>query len=72
MDRVLEIGEPIMKTFDLSWPTGFNALIIKEVKTMQLMKKHIGAMKVFGINVIGSSIIGLQASKSALKRQLLV
>ena len=55
MDRVLEIGEPIVKTFDLSWPTGFNAPIIKEIKTRQLMKKHIGAMKVFGINVIDST-----------------
>ncbi len=42
MDKVLEIGETIMKTFVLSWPTSFNAPIIKEVKTKQLMKKHVG------------------------------
>ena len=42
MDKVQEIGETIMKTFVLSWPTSFNAPIIKEVKTKQLMKKHVG------------------------------
>ena len=53
-----------MKTFELSWPTGFNAPISKEVKTMQLMKKHVGvgAIKVYDTNVIYSRIIGLQAS----------
>ena len=47
MDQTLEIGEMVMKTFVLSWPTGFNAPISKEVNTMQLMKKHVdvGATK---------------------------
>ena len=31
-----------MKMFELYWPTDFNAAISKEVKTMQLMKKHLG------------------------------
>ena len=66
VDRALEIGETTMKTFELSWPTGFNAPISKEVKTMQLMKKHVGvgAIKVYDTktNVIYSRIIGLQAS----------
>ena len=49
VDRALEIGETTRKTFELSWPTGFNAPISKEVKTMQLMKKHVGvgAIKVY-------------------------
>ena len=42
MDKVLEIDETILKTVDLSWTTGFNALIIKEVNTKQLIKKHVG------------------------------
>ena len=64
VDRALEIGETTMKTFELSWPTGFNAPISTEVKTMQLMKKHVGvgAIKVYDTNVIYSLIIGLQAS----------
>ena len=64
VDRALEIGETTMKTFELSWPTGFNAPISKEVKTMQLMKKHVGvsAIKLYDTNVIYSRIIGLQAS----------
>ena len=64
VDRALEIGETTMKTFELSWPTGFNAPISTEVKTMQLMKKHVGvgAIKVYDTNVIYSRIIGLQAS----------
>ena len=62
VDRALEIGETTMKTFELSWPTGFNAPISK--KTMQLMKKHVGvgAIKVYDTNVIYSRIIGLQGS----------
>ena len=46
--------------------------LIKEVKIMQLMKKHVavGAMKLYETNVIYSRIIGLQASMSTLKRQL--
>ena len=61
IDRTLEIGETIMKTFELYWSTGFNAAISKGVKTMQLMKKHVGvgAMKVYATNVIYSHIIGL-------------
>ena len=64
VDRALEIGETTRKTFELSWPTGFNAPISKEVNTMQLMKKHVGvgAIKVYDTNVIYSRIIGLQAS----------
>ena len=52
------------ENIELSWPTGFNAPISKEVKTMQLMKKHVGvgAIKVYDTNVIYSRIIGLQAS----------
>ncbi len=48
MDKVLEIGETIMKT----------------------MKKHVGVgkMKVFATDASYSRIIGLQASKSTLKR----
>ena len=64
VDRALEIGETTMKRFELSWPTGFNAPISKEVNTMQLMKKHVGvgAIKVYDTNVIYPRIIGLQAS----------
>ena len=42
MEKVIDIGETIMKTFDLYWQIRFNAPIIKEVKTQQLMKKHVG------------------------------
>ncbi len=42
VDRALEIGETTMKTFELYLPTDFNAAISNEVKTMQLMKKHVG------------------------------
>ena len=42
VDRTLNIGEMTMKTFELYWPTDFNAAISKEVKTMQMMKKHVG------------------------------
>ena len=38
VDRALEIGETTMKTFELSWPTGFNAPISKEVKTKPLAR----------------------------------
>ena len=66
MDKVLEIVETIMKKCLLSCPTSFNAPIIKEVKTKQLMKKHVGggAMQVYHINIIYSRIIELQVSKS--------
>ena len=30
VDRALEIGETTMKTFELSWPTGFNSPISKD------------------------------------------
>ena len=64
VDRALEICDTTMKTFELSWPTGSNAPISKEVKTMQLMKKHVGvgAIKVYDNNVIYSRSIGSQAS----------
>ena len=50
-----------MKTLDLSKPTGFNAPIVKEVKTTQLMKKHfgVGAMNVYDTNVSYSHMTGL-------------
>ena len=53
-----------MKTFELYWPTGFNAPTSKEVNTMQLMTKHVcvGAIKVYDTNIIYIRIIGLQAS----------
>ena len=73
VDRALENGETTMKTFELYWPIGFNAAISKEVKTMQLMKKHVGvgAMKVYATNGIYSRIIGLQASvREELKYEL--
>ena len=61
VDRALESVETTMETFELYWPTGLNAAISKKVKTLQLMKKHVGvgAMKVYAINVIYSRIIGL-------------
>ena len=42
VDRALNIGETTIPTFELYWPTDFNVAISKEVKTMQLMKKHVG------------------------------
>ena len=42
VDRALKISETTMKTFELYWPTDFNAAVSKEVKTMQLTKKHVG------------------------------
>ena len=42
VDRAPIIGETTMKTFELYLPTDFNAAISNEVKTMQLMKKHVG------------------------------
>ena len=42
VDRALKIGETTMTTFELYWPTDFNAAISREVKTMQLMKKYVG------------------------------
>ena len=54
VDRALEIGESIMNTFELSWAIGFNAPISREVKTMPLMKNHVGvgAMNVYDTNLI--------------------
>ena len=61
VNKTLEIGEKIMKTFELSWPTGSNASISMAVKTMQLTKKHVGvgAMKLYDTNIIYSRTIGL-------------
>ena len=65
VNKTLAIGETIMKTFELYWPTGFKGPISKAVKMMQLMKKHVGAgaMKVYDTNVIYSRTSGLQASE---------
>jgi len=64
VDTGLQIGEKLMRRYELSWPNGFNVTISKEVKTMQLMKKHIsvGTVKVYDTSLIYSRIIGLQAS----------
>jgi len=58
------IGETMWNNFEKSWPDGFYGTIPKKVTTMAVTNKSVlvGDTKVYDMNAIYSSVIGLIAS----------
>ena len=62
--NAVEIERTQMRSYEESWPEGFNATLSKEVVTMAVTRKvlRVGATAVFDINLIYSRVIGMQQS----------